>query len=506
MRDLPELRHREPGRREVLHGVRDAVRRSPARAAARRTCPRPSSAPSAPRRMAGGAARATAAAPTAPAPPRDALPSDAVAERRLVSVLFADLVGFTAFSEGRDAEEVRELQDRYFETVREVIGRYGGTVEKFIGDAVMALWGAPIAHEDDAERAVRAGLDLVDAVRGSGPALEVRAGVLTGEAAVTLGATEPGHGRRRHGQHGEPAPERRAAFDRARRRGDAARRRQARSSSSPPADQVLKGKAEPGPRLARPAGRRPARRRRADSDTLEAPFVGRDEELRQLKDLFHATGREGRPRLVSVIGPAGIGKSRLAWEFLKYVDGLVETRLVARRPEPGLRRGDHVLGARRDDPQPGPTPGDRRRGDHPGGDRGDARAARPRRVRAGLDRAGAAVAARARVGRRVAAALRGVADVLRAARRDGAGGDGLRGLPPRRHGAARLRRPPDGVVAQRPDPDPDPVPARSCSSGGPTGAPASAASPRSTSSRSRPPRCASSWRASCPGCRTTRAT
>ena len=84
-----------------------------------------------------------------------------------MSVLFADLVGFTAFSEGRDAEEVRELQDRYFETVREIIGRYGGTVEKFIGDAVMALWGAPIAHEDDAERAVRAGLDLVDAVRGA---------------------------------------------------------------------------------------------------------------------------------------------------------------------------------------------------------------------------------------------------------------------------------------------------------------------------------------------------
>ncbi len=89
---------------------------------------------------------------------------------------------------------MRELQDRYFETVREVIGRYGGTVEKFIGDAVMALWGAPIAHEDDAERAVRAGLDLVGAVRAldAGAGLEVRVGVLTGEAAVTLGATDQG--------------------------------------------------------------------------------------------------------------------------------------------------------------------------------------------------------------------------------------------------------------------------------------------------------------------------
>ena len=81
------------------------------------------------------------------------------AERRLVSVLFADLVGFTTLAEGRDAELVRDLLTRYFETSREIIRRYGGTVEKFIGDAVMAVWGAPVAHEDDAERAVRAALD-----------------------------------------------------------------------------------------------------------------------------------------------------------------------------------------------------------------------------------------------------------------------------------------------------------------------------------------------------------
>jgi class 3 adenylate cyclase len=70
-------------------------------------------------------------------------------------VLFADLVGHTSFSEGRDAEDVRELLSRYFETARTVIERYGGAVEKFIGDAVMAVWGAPVAQEDDAERAVR---------------------------------------------------------------------------------------------------------------------------------------------------------------------------------------------------------------------------------------------------------------------------------------------------------------------------------------------------------------
>ena len=79
----------------------------------------------------------------------------AVAERRLVSILFADLVGFTALAEGQDAEETRELLTRYFELSRDVITRYGGTLEKFIGDAVMAIWGVPVAREDDAERAVR---------------------------------------------------------------------------------------------------------------------------------------------------------------------------------------------------------------------------------------------------------------------------------------------------------------------------------------------------------------
>ena len=119
------------------------------------------------------------------------------AERRLVSVLFADLVGFTAVADDRDPEAVRELLTRYFDICREVIGRYGGSVEKFIGDAVMAVWGAPVAREDDAERAVRAALDLVDVVRGlrlgdAGPVIQARAGVQTGEAAVTLGAVGQG--------------------------------------------------------------------------------------------------------------------------------------------------------------------------------------------------------------------------------------------------------------------------------------------------------------------------
>src|SRR6202795_1884773 len=102
---------------------------------------------------------------------RTSAPSAPVAERRIVSVLFADLVGFTTLAEGRDAEDTRELLSRYFDLARVVIGRYGGVVEKFIGDAVMAVWGAPVAHEDDAERAVRSGLELVDAVNALGEAV-----------------------------------------------------------------------------------------------------------------------------------------------------------------------------------------------------------------------------------------------------------------------------------------------------------------------------------------------
>src|SRR5919206_2449909 len=119
-------------------------------------------------------------------------PEPPTAERRLVSVLFADLVGFTSASEARDAEETRELLSAYFDTCRQLIERYGGMVEKFIGDAVMAVWGTPLAQEDDAERAVRAALDLVAAVPELDPSLRARAGVLTGEAAVTLGAAGQG--------------------------------------------------------------------------------------------------------------------------------------------------------------------------------------------------------------------------------------------------------------------------------------------------------------------------
>jgi class 3 adenylate cyclase/predicted ATPase len=271
-------------------------------------------------------AAARAATLAQPSATRTRAPSPAatpVAERRLVSVLFADLVGFTPFAEERDPEEVRETLSRYFETAREVIGRYGGTVEKFIGDAVMAVWGAPVAREDDAERAVRAGLELVDAVRSLGPTIHARVGILTGEAAVTLGATHEGmvagdlvNTAARLQSVASPGsvivgePTMRAAS--------------AAIAFESAGEQTLKGKAAPVEafRALRIVAQRGGHGR---SDLPEPPFVGRDDELRLLKDLVTATGRDRRTRLVSITGPGGIGKSRLAWELEKYIDGITET-------------------------------------------------------------------------------------------------------------------------------------------------------------------------------------
>ena len=272
-----------------------------------------------------GASLAAGARPGAPAAvtPSGASPAPApVAERRLVTVLFADLVGFTPFAEERDAEDVREALSRYFDLASEVIARHGGTVEKFIGDAVMAVWGTPVAREDDAERAVRAGLELVDAVRSLGPGIGARAGILTGEAAVTLGATNQGLVAgdlvNTAARLQSVAPPGTVLV------GEATVRAAAASVDFEEAgEQLLRGKAAPVPawRALRVVAERGGRNRR---ETLEAPFVGRVDELRLLKDLYHAAVRERRPRHVSIAGLAGIGKSRLAWEFLKYVDGLVE--------------------------------------------------------------------------------------------------------------------------------------------------------------------------------------
>ena len=264
-----------------------------------------------------GTALAATASPTAQAP---------MAERRLVSVLFADLVGFTTLSETRDAEQVRDLLSRYFETARQIIEAYGGTVEKFIGDAVMAVWGAPTAFEDDAERAVRSALDLVAAVEAIGDEigadLQLRAGVLTGEAAVTLGASNQGMVAgdlvNTASRLQSVAPPGTVLV------GEATRQAAAEAIAFEPAgEHLLKGKAAPVPafRALRVVAQRGGVGR---SEQLEAPFVGRGPEMRMLKEFHIATGEERRPRLVSIIGQGGIGKSRLVWEFLKYIDGVTE--------------------------------------------------------------------------------------------------------------------------------------------------------------------------------------
>src|SRR5918999_1888063 len=108
-------------------------------------------------------------------------------ERKVVTVLFCDLVGSTAQAERMDPEDVRALLSRYHERVRLDLERFGGTVEKFIGDAVMALFGAPVVHEDDPERAVRAALAIRDAAQEEG-GFQVRVGITTGEALIALGA------------------------------------------------------------------------------------------------------------------------------------------------------------------------------------------------------------------------------------------------------------------------------------------------------------------------------
>ena len=271
--------------------------------------------------------------------------AEASTERRLVSVLFADLVDFTARSERRDPEEVRDFLSRYFEAASSVIGRYGGTVEKFIGDAVMAVWGTPKAHEDDAERAVRAALELVSAVPqldsegrpGADGALQVRAAVMTGETAVTLGAQGQGMVA---GDLVNTASRLQAVAppggvlvgEATRRATDEAIAYEAVEAA------VLKGKELPVPawRALRVVA---ARRGAGRADRIEPPFVGRDRELRLLKELFHAAAEERRSQLVLIAGMGGVGKSRLAWELQKYVDGLVETAFWHQGRSPAYGEG-----------------------------------------------------------------------------------------------------------------------------------------------------------------------
>jgi class 3 adenylate cyclase/tetratricopeptide (TPR) repeat protein len=250
-------------------------------------------------------------------------------ELRFVSVLFVDLVGFTSLSESRAAEDVRELLGRYFEVARTIIERYGGLIQKFIGDAVMAVWGAPVAREDDAERAVRAALEIVDAVSVFGvevgaPHLRARAGVVSGQVASL---ENPGEGivvgdRVNTASRVQSAAEPGSVFV------DGVTREVTSAAIlfEDAGVHAAKGKSEPlslwrAVRVVAGAGGRER------EGLTEAPFVGRDTELRLVKDLLHATVERRATRLVAISGQAGVGKSRLRREFSNYTDGLADTFL-----------------------------------------------------------------------------------------------------------------------------------------------------------------------------------
>jgi class 3 adenylate cyclase/tetratricopeptide (TPR) repeat protein len=239
-------------------------------------------------------------------------------ERKTVSVLFADLVGFTARAERLDPEEVRELLASYHTRVRTELERFGGTMEKFIGDAAVALFGAPVAHEDDPERAVRAALAVREAMGELDAA--VRVGITTGEALVTRDA-RPLEG------EGMAA-------------GDVVNTA-ARLQAAAPADGILvdavtyratqhaieyreaepveaKGKADPIS-----VWEAVAPRARLGVDIAfrgGAALVGRTHELDALRDAFDRACRERTPQLVSLVGTPGIGKSRLVYELSALLD------------------------------------------------------------------------------------------------------------------------------------------------------------------------------------------
>ncbi|MGH9293887.1 MAG: AAA family ATPase, partial [Acidimicrobiales bacterium] len=249
-------------------------------------------------------------------------------ELRHVSVLFCDLVGYTSLSEDKEPEDMRELLSGYFDLARAIITRYGGTIEKFIGDAVMALWGAPVANEDDAERAVRAGLELVSAVAGYGSdrgvELRARTGVVTGTAATTEAAEEGlviGDTVNTASRVQSAAPAGCCYVDETTRAATSAA-----IAFEDAGTHELKGKAEPL-HLYRAARVTAAIAGSQRVGVIEAPFVGRDHELRLLKEHFHHSADRSSARLVLVTGVAGIGKSRLSWEFFKYLDGLATEML-----------------------------------------------------------------------------------------------------------------------------------------------------------------------------------
>ena len=244
-----------------------------------------------------------------------------------MSVLFVDLVGFTARSDRSDPEDVRATLRVYHERLKREIERFGGTVEKFVGDAVMAVFGAPVAHEDDAERAVRAALRIADAIdelneERPGLDLAIRAAVNTGEAVVTLGARpEAGEGF----VTGDVVNVASRLQGAAPVGGVVVGELTHRATRGPIEYEALEPVTVKGKDDALAIWHATGARSRfgvdVDQRTL-APLIGRDLELSLLKQLFGRVASDETVQLVTVVGEPGVGKSRLAWEFQQFVDDL----------------------------------------------------------------------------------------------------------------------------------------------------------------------------------------
>jgi class 3 adenylate cyclase/tetratricopeptide (TPR) repeat protein len=231
-------------------------------------------------------------------------------ERRLVTVLFADLVGFTGRAEQNDPEAVREFQRAYFAAISAEVERFGGVVEKFIGDAAMALFGAPQAHDDDAERALRTALSIREAIGRLEGGLEIRIGVNTGEVVGGPGGPQQGDYTVSGDAVNVAARLQQAAGPNEILVGGTTRRLSAHAFAFAPREAMaLRGRTEPMEiwRLERELPERPSMR------GGESLLVGRDRELASLDSALEEA-RGGRGMMVALAGEPGIGKSRLALE------------------------------------------------------------------------------------------------------------------------------------------------------------------------------------------------
>jgi class 3 adenylate cyclase/tetratricopeptide (TPR) repeat protein len=260
-------------------------------------------------------------------------------ERKVVSVLFCDLVGFTAQAEGLDPEDVRALLAPHHARLRAELERFGGTVEKFIGDAVMALFGAPVAHEDDPERAVRAALAIRDAIVGDGD-LEIRIGITTGEALIALGARpEAGEGMASGDVVNVAARLETAAPVNGVLVDETTYRSTQRAVDYREAEPVeAKGKAEPIPVWE--ALETTSRFGIDLAEQARTPLIGRSRELEVLVSLLARVREERAPQLVTLVGVPGMGKSRLVYELFQVVDR--EPELITWRQGRCLPYGEGV--------------------------------------------------------------------------------------------------------------------------------------------------------------------